>query len=99
MKVFRFLKAMNEQRNPVPREISSDSKALYLDEWPVHPYIEVRRGDRTEDDDESGEAAPEPLIRIRRANVTPCPKPHEVLDGWLKPCSVVSGYGWCYVQS
>ena len=34
----------------------------------------------------------EPLIRIRRADLTPCPKPPEVLDGWLKP-------GWHSVEA
>ena len=53
----------------------------------------MRRGERNEEDDnESGEAELEPLIRIRRANLTPCPKPPEVLDGWLKP-------GWQSVET
>jgi very-short-patch-repair endonuclease len=83
---FKFLKELNDLRNPVPRELSSYPKVLWIDDWPIHPFIEVRRGDPKEEEDEgTGEAEPEPLIRIRRANLTPCPKPPEVLDGWLKP--------------
>lgn len=82
---FKFLKELNELRNPVPRELSGDAKLLWIDDWPVHPFVEVRRGDRGEEDDGDVEAEPEPLIRIRRANLTTCPKPPDVLDGWLKP--------------
>jgi hypothetical protein len=81
------------ERNPVPREMSGYAKLLWISEWPAPPFIEVRRGERNEEDDnESGEAELEPLIRIRRANFTPCPKPPEVLDGWLKP-------GWQSVET
>jgi hypothetical protein len=69
----RFLKELNELRNPVPREMSGYVKLLWIDEWPAHPFIEVRRGDRKEDDDGSGDVELEPLIRIRRADLTPCP--------------------------
>jgi hypothetical protein len=90
---FKFLKELNELRNPVPREISGYAKLLWINEWPAHPFIEVRRGERNEEnDDGSGEAELEPLIRIRRANLTPCPKPPEALDGWLKP-------GWQSVET
>jgi hypothetical protein len=84
--VFTFLKELNELRNPVPQEISTYAQVLRLDAWPVHPFIEVRRGDRTEEDDEAlSEAELEPIIRIRRTNLTSCPKPPELLDGWLQP--------------
>ena len=90
---FKFLKELNELRNPVPRETSGYRKVLWIDAWPVHPFIDVRRGDRKEEDD-GGEVETElePLIRIRRATLTPCPKPPEVLDGWLKP-------GWQSVEA
>src|SRR5882762_1643431 len=81
---FKFLKELNELRNPVPREISGYAKLLWINEWPTHPFIEVRRGDRKEEDDGTGEVELEPMIRIRRAGLTPCPKPPDALDGWLK---------------
>lgn len=85
-KVFRFLKELNQLRNPVPRDLSGYSEVMRLDSWPIHPLIVIRRGDRHEEDYEpSGAAELEPLVRIRRANLTPCPKPPETLDGWLKP--------------
>lgn len=83
---FKFLKELNELRNPVPREISGHEKLLWIDEWPVHPFIDVRRGERKEvEEEEDRESELEPLIRIRRADVTKCPKPPRELDEWLKP--------------
>jgi len=73
--------------------MSTYAEVLRLDAWPAHPFIEVRRGDRTEEDnDAASEAEMEPLIRVRRANLTACPKPPELLDGWLKP-------GWQSVEA
>ncbi len=89
---FRFLKELNDLRNPVPRDLSGYANLFWIDEWPLHPFIEVRRGEREEEDDAGGDAELEPLIRIRRANLTPCPKPPEALDGWLKP-------GWQSVEA
>ncbi|HVA80522.1 MAG TPA: AAA domain-containing protein [Candidatus Binataceae bacterium] len=89
---FKFIKELNDLRNPVPRDLSGYGKLFWVDEWPTHPLIEVRRGDHNDEDDGSGEAEPEPLIRIRRADLTPCPKPPEALDGWLKP-------GWQSVEA
>jgi hypothetical protein len=91
--VFKFLKELNELRNPVPRDMSAYTTVLRIDTWPVHPFVEVRRGDRAEEDDDvDGEGKLEPIIRIRRAGLTSCPTPPEVLDGWLKP-------GWQMVEA
>lgn len=80
---FKFLKELNELRNPVARDLSGYTEVLRLDAWPVHPCIVVQHGDRF--DDEDTEAEMEQLIRIRRPHLTPCPKPPVTLDGWLKP--------------
>lgn len=85
VQTFKFLKELNELRNPVPRDLSG-SEVLRLDAWPVHPCVQIRRGDREEDEiDATTEVEMEPLIRIERARLTPCAKPPATLDGWLKP--------------
>lgn len=82
---FRFLKELNELRNPVPRDLSG-AEVMHLDTWPLHPCVQVRRGDRMEDEvNDVAEMEMEPLIRIQRARLTPCPEPPSILDGWLKP--------------
>ena len=86
-KVFEFLKSLNESRHPVPREILPENEPLWIDAWPRHPFIEVRRGDHSDENDNEAdsEAEPEPVIRVRRAKLTECPKPPQSLDGWLEP--------------
>ncbi|MBW8879480.1 MAG: AAA family ATPase [Acidobacteria bacterium] len=85
VQTFKFLKELNELRNPVARDLAG-SEVLRLDTWPTHPCVQVRRGDREEDDanDAAETAEIEPLIRVQRAQLTPCPKPPDVLEGWLK---------------
>jgi hypothetical protein len=65
---------------------------LKIDEWPIHPCIEIRRGDPTEDEQPSESSEDEdededmvPVIRIKRAHLSQCPKPPPILDSWLKP--------------
>jgi very-short-patch-repair endonuclease len=82
---FRFLKELNELRNPVARDLSGYAEVLHLNAWPVHPCIIIRNGDRVDEEDADSDAEMEPLIRIQRARLTPCPKPPSELDGWLKP--------------
>ena len=74
--VFKFLKALNELRNPVPRDLSAYSQILWIDRWPAHPTIIVQRGDREDkEDDADVDAEMEPTIRIQRAQLTACPNP------------------------
>jgi hypothetical protein len=84
--VFKFLKALNELRNPVPRDLSAYSQVLWIDKWPVHPTIIVQRGDREDnEDDADADVEMEPTIRIERARLTSCPNPPSLLNDWLKP--------------
>jgi AAA domain-containing protein len=85
-RVFKFLKALNELRNPVPRDLSAYSQILWIDKWPTHPTIIIQRGDREgNEDDGDVDAEMEPTIRIQRARLTSCPNPPGLLDDWLKP--------------
>ena len=85
--VFKFLKELNELRNPVPRDLSAYQEVLRLDSWPIHPCVVVRHGDQTQDEDieDTEDSEMEPPIQIQRANLTPCPRPPEALEGWLNP--------------
>jgi very-short-patch-repair endonuclease len=85
-RVFKFLKALNELRNPVPRDLSAYSQILWTDKWPPHPTIIIQRGEREDtDDDADVDVEMEPIIRIQRAPLTSCPNPPNVLNDWLKP--------------
>ena len=60
--VFKFLKELNELRNPVERDLSSYAEVLRLDAWSVHPCIIVLHGDQVDDEDTGVEAEMEALI-------------------------------------
>ncbi len=93
VQTFKFLKELTELRNPVQRELDDYAEVFRLDSWPMHPCITVRRGDpREEDDQDAAGKELEPIIRIGRATLTPCPKPPQLLKGWLKP-------GWRAVEA
>jgi hypothetical protein len=84
--VFKFLKALNELRNPVPRDLSAYSQILWLNKWPTHPTIVIQRGDREDNEEETDvDAEMEPTIRVQRARLTACPNPPTLLDSWLNP--------------
>lgn len=85
VQTFRFLKELNELRNPVPRDLFG-AEVMHIESWPLHPCVKVRRGDRTEDEiNDAAEMEMVPLIQIQRARLTPCPEPPTILDGWLNP--------------
>jgi hypothetical protein len=87
-KVFRFLKELDELRNLVLRDTSSYPAVLKIDQWPVHPCIEICRGDPTEDEEPNESSEDEdiaPVIRVKRAQLSQCPKPPHILDSWLMP--------------
>ncbi len=83
--VFKFLRELNDLRNPVPREslrirnyflarrvaCSSIRRSTTRAIGPTTTMI------RNKDQ-------PLPLVRIRRADLTSCPEPPASLDGWLK---------------
>ena len=85
VQMFKFLKELAELRNPVQRDLDDYSQVFRLDSWPVHPCIAVRRGDPSEEDQDVADKELEPIIRITRAELTPCPRPPQLLEGWLKP--------------
>ena len=86
VQTFKFLKEMAELRNPVLRDLDDHLQVLRLDSWPVHPCIAVRRGDPSEEDDQDTAGKElEPIVRITRAKLTRCPKPPQLLKGWLEP--------------
>jgi len=87
--VFRYLKALNQLRNPIPKTLSHDeNKVLRLDKWPKDPRIVIHRGDRVREsasDDGKSNAPMAPVITITRAVRLNCPKPPSVLHDWIEP--------------
>ncbi len=86
-RVFEYIRELAEIRQPVARTLSGYSpKPEFLDEWPRHPLVRVSHGDSLDIEDDhagAGIAEPEPIVRVGRPNLTPCPRPPRVLLDWL----------------
>jgi hypothetical protein len=87
VKVFRFLKELDQLRNPVRRDLNDYQKFVPpLRNWLAHPCIEINSGDHPEKKNEKETASEADfLIRVKRANITPCPPPPDILEEWLRP--------------
>jgi hypothetical protein len=91
--IFRYLEALNQQRNPVRRQIDDQLWRLWFRDLPEQQSI--RRADFAGSPSSaegtaalSGEALPlnddEFVLKVRRPKLTPCPPPPEVLSPWLE---------------
>lgn len=83
--VFEFLKALNEHRNPVVRQVTEHPWNLWLDDLPAHPSIEFQS--RNTEFDSGGEGVEDTslgaLLRVERPHLTNAPTPPTVIREWL----------------
>jgi len=77
-RVFRFLQALDQHRNPVRRQVSDHSWVLKLYELPMHHTVSFTYPRNTISDSDV-------VFRIRRPNLSPCPEPPYSLVQWLEP--------------
>lgn len=95
-RVFQFLRALHEMRNPVQREVTEQPWTLWFHDLPDHPTI--RRGtlpSPANSDDEEGDESVETggsgadhasfILAVRRPELTAPPKPPAELERWLEP--------------
>src|SRR5215469_2278965 len=92
LRVFHYLKALDEHRNPVKRQLGEQLWSLWLKDLPDHPS--VRRGTPliTESQglalSEEGPSAPAQgpdfVLKIARPRLTSPPAPPAALEGWLE---------------
>jgi hypothetical protein len=75
-RVFGFLRAFAERRTPNVRVIGQVGRKLRLRDMPEHPCIRIGsvslRGPNARGEEDEGSHA-EPLLRIRRPNLTKAP--------------------------
>ena len=90
-RVFRYLEALNQHRNPPRREIKEQPWHLWLHDLPVHPAVRrsaVKSGSaKTKSGDEQTEAAANATfsLRIQRPQLTQPPEPPNEIVSWLEP--------------
>jgi very-short-patch-repair endonuclease len=92
LRVFRYLEALDEHRNPVKRHLGEQLWTLWLKDLPDHPS--VRRGTpvvvefqgpAASDDGLSAQTqGPDFVLKIARPRLTNPPAPPAALEGWLE---------------
>src|SRR5690349_19328123 len=78
-RVFRYLKALNEHRNPAKRDLSEQPWALWFRNLPDHPSIQRRvfNGHNADDDGEF-------VLKVGRPTFTQAPQPPLPVVDWLE---------------
>src|ERR1700751_585707 len=93
LRVFRYLEALNEHRNPVKRHIGEQLWTQWLKDLPDHPSI-VRGASPTAElpaPGASGDGAPvgrqdsDFILKISRPKLTNPPTPPALIEPWLEP--------------
>src|SRR4029077_325206 len=92
LRVFRYLAALNEHRNPVKRQIGEQLWTLWLKDLPDHPSI--RRGTSPAAEVPALAASDDGLpperhdsdfvLKIARPRLTNPPTPPALIDPWLE---------------
>src|SRR3989475_12840498 len=73
-RVFRYLKALNEHRNPAKRDLSEQPWTLWFRHLPDHTLIQRRFSNGAEETDF--------VIKVGRPTVTPAPQPPPPIVDW-----------------
>src|SRR6266403_859694 len=78
-RVFRYLKALNEHRNPAKRDLSEQPWTLWFRHLPDHPAIQ-RRVFNGQQADEDGDF----VLKVGRPTFTQAPQPPLPIVDWLE---------------
>jgi very-short-patch-repair endonuclease len=91
VRVFRYLEALNQHRNPVQRQLSSQQWSFWLRDLPNHPSTQrgvLRSPARTAKDDISqgvdSDHGENFVFKVRRPKLSPPPEPPREIANWLK---------------
>jgi len=89
-RVFRYLEALNQHRNPAKRQIREQLWNLWLHDLPDHPSIK-RGGTKSRTskvagaDSQNGETGASFVLRVQRPPLTSPPPPPAEIAEWLEP--------------
>jgi very-short-patch-repair endonuclease len=91
-RVFRYLEALNQHRNPAKRQIREQPWSLWLHGLPNHPTIKRGAAKSTasktktpkENQTSESEGAVEFLLKVQRPVLTRPPEPPEEIANWLE---------------
>ncbi|MBM3298516.1 MAG: AAA family ATPase, partial [Deltaproteobacteria bacterium] len=92
-RVFRYLEALNQHRNPAKRQIREQLWFLWFRDLPDHPSIRrgvidqpsiVSAGFTKEPGPDSKKAGDDFVLKVQRPKLTQAPRPPEVIASWLE---------------
>jgi hypothetical protein len=88
-RVFRYLEALNQHRNPAKREIHEQPWSFWLRDLPEHPSIQ--RGTAKDSaskpkngNSQSAEDGANYVLKVQRPRLTRAPEPSEEIAPWLE---------------
>ena len=89
-RVFRYLEALNQHRNPPKRQIREQLWSLWLRGLPKHPCIRRGEGKSQLSKGKTGKNQPadpggeEFLLKVQRPTLTRSPEPPDEISAWLE---------------
>src|SRR5262252_3446450 len=91
-RVFRYLEALNQHRNPVQRQLSCQQWSFWLHDLPSHPAAQrgpsrAATAARAAKDEVRGidsNQAENFVFKVRRPKLSPAPDPPREIAAWLK---------------
>ena len=78
-RVFRYLKALNEHRNPAKRDLSEQPWTLWFRHLPDHPSIQRRFSNGHQPEEEH-----DFVLKVGRPTFTQAPQPPLPIADWLE---------------
>src|SRR6266852_3950431 len=90
-RVFRYLEALNQHRNPAKRQIREQLWSLWLHDLPEHPSIKrgisksapAKNKSAEFQNDDTGSSGF--ILKVQRPSLTPPPEPPATIATWLEP--------------
>jgi very-short-patch-repair endonuclease len=89
-RVFRYLEALNQHRNPAKRQLREQPWSLGMRDLPEHPAIErgAAKANSSKAKDGNGQGAedggPTYILKVRRPRLSRPPEPPEEISAWLE---------------
>jgi very-short-patch-repair endonuclease len=89
-RVFRYLEALNQHRNPAKRQLREQPWSLWMRELPEHSSIQrgAAKAASSKSKDGNGrgteDSSPTYVLKVRRPRLTRPPEPPEDISAWLK---------------
>ncbi len=89
-RVFRYLEALNQHRNPAKRQIHEQPWSFWLRDLPDHPSIQRGAGKtgsskrETEKSQGTEDGGANFVLKVQRPRLTRAPEPPEEIAAWLE---------------